>query len=94
MPGVSLDVGWASSAARWRHENPLTDTGLVSMIARFRLVHGAGLAHCYRVTDVGIERLAAGCPNLNHLDLTCCDQVTDVGIEQLAAGCPNLHVVH
>ena len=94
MPAVRLDVGWASTGPRRARENPLTDAGLVSMVARFRLVHGAGLANCNLVTDVGLERLAAGCPNLNHLDLTWCDQVTDVGLERLAAGCPKLHVVH
>ena len=86
MPPVRLDVEWA------RHGyNPLTNTGLASIIGRFRLFVGAHLAHCNQVTDVGIKRLAASCPNLNHLDLSCCNQVTDVGIERLAAGCPNLN---
>ena len=91
MSAVHLDMGWASTGPCCARENPLTDAGLVSMVARFRLVHGAGLANCNRVTDVGLERLAAGCPNLNHLDLAWCTQVTDVGLEWLAAGCPNLN---
>ena len=64
MPAVSLDVGWASTGPPWARENPLTDAGLVSMVAKFRVLHGAGLANCNQVTVIGIEQLAAGCPNL------------------------------
>ena len=64
MPAVSLDVGWASTGPTRARQNPLTDAGLVSMVARFRLVHGAGLANCNQVTVTGIEQLAAGYPNL------------------------------
>ena len=86
---IDLDMGWARfGPARSLVVCRVTDTGLIAIVTRFRVVRTANLAFCVRITDAALRAVASLCPRLKELELLGCRALTHRGLEAIAEGCP------